>query len=82
MLWGEGLEQFHCHCAQSYGMRVPFFLGKRIVGQFDGKNSTCGNDFCGNFENFADCNVMPPPQQQSRPLLRSSEVKRSRWQQN
>jgi hypothetical protein len=28
MLWGDGLEQFHRHCAQSYGMRVPFLLGK------------------------------------------------------
>src|ERR1700677_4234695 len=35
MLWGEGLERFHCRCAQSYGMRVPFLLGKTIVGQFE-----------------------------------------------
>ena len=32
MLWGECLEQFHCHCAQSYGMRVPFLFGKTGSG--------------------------------------------------
>jgi hypothetical protein len=25
MLWGDGTEQFHCHCTQSYGSRVSFF---------------------------------------------------------
>jgi hypothetical protein len=42
MLWDEGLEQFHCHCAQSYGMRVSLLLG--ILGQFNWNDSTCRKD--------------------------------------